>query len=145
MTWLFIITFLSNCRLEMYLLTRLLFWHIHEFVGSGLYCELLSWRRHSFSYRSMSMTTVSEPLFAGLMIISSRWVLTNVWGFVFPVSLSCYVLCMVGLALRDGPLETVLLPPFKIAMCSLEKAPDLVFLFQFFFLNLFLIQIRTRI
>ena len=45
---------------------------------------------------------------------------------------------ITGLALRDGPLETVLLPPFKIAMCSLEKAPDLVFLFQFFFLNLFL-------
>ena len=69
----------------------------------------------------------------------------SLWGQVFVnhfvelrVSLSCYVLCMVGLALRDGPLETVLLPPFKIAMCSLEKAPDLVFLFQFFFLNLFL-------
>ena len=144
MTWLFTITFLSNCRLEMYLLTRLLFWHIHEFVGSGL-CQFFRriascWVDEDihFPTESMSMTTVSEPLFAGLMIISSRWVLTNVWGFVFPVSLSCYVLCMVGLALRDGPLETVLLPPFKIAMCSLEKAPDLVFLFQFFFLNLFL-------
>ena len=31
-----------------------------------------SCRRHSFSYQSMSITTVPEPLSAGLMIISSR-------------------------------------------------------------------------